>query len=135
MQQARQHRVPNRLRHGVLRRGQQFPHEERIARGHVVNLAGIMLGAMGKLFDGGERKRRHAQTRRMPSGQVPENAAQQIRRGKLFVAVSPDHQAARALDAAAHEANKIERRLIGPMQVLQHHNADRIWRRDALEQT
>jgi hypothetical protein len=54
---------------------------------------------------------------------------------KLIVAVSPYHQAARALNAPAHEANKVERGLIGPMQVLQHHYADRIGRRDALEQT
>src|SRR5205814_837826 len=52
----------------------------------------------------------------------------------LVVAIGDDQQAARAMNAPAEKPHEIKRRFVGPVQVLQHHDAEGVRRREPLEQ-
>ncbi len=72
--------------------------------------------------------------RRMLSGEFPEDGAQEVRRGEFIVAVGRDQQATRALNAPAEKAHEIECGFVGPVQILQHHDAEGVRGRQPLEQ-
>ena len=66
--------------------------------------------------------------------QFPEYSAQEMRGCEFVIAMGRDEQATGALYSTAKKAYEVEGGLVGPMQILQNHDAERIGRGQSLEQ-
>ena len=116
---ARQDRVAHRRRHRVAGRRQQLGHEERVAAGQRVDGVGVVTGC--ELAHGLDRQRRDRDALdRRRRRQVAEQAAQRMVADRLVVAVGDEHERRRRAHPAADHAQHVERRLVGPVHVLEH---------------
>ncbi len=71
--------------------------------------------ATALVLSGSSRRRRRA----LIVGEIAERRAQRVIAAQI-VAVGCDHDASRAVDAAARERKEVERRGVGPLQVFEH---------------
>ena len=82
-------------------------------------LDGVALGELGHRLDG---QRRHLETVAAASGcKVTEERAERRPTGRLFFAERDQQQAVRRLDAPPDEPEGIQRRIVGPMRILDDH--------------
>ncbi len=65
---------------------------------------------------------------------LAEDGSERVARRQLIVAIGSDEQAPGVLNAAAHEPDEVEGQLVRPVKVFEHHDAERIWRRQPGEQ-
>ena len=112
-------RVAHARRHAAaVRRGQRLGDEERVAARDGVQVGGIAAGPLRELGDGVGRQRRAAR-----SAAAPRAAARRARAGPR-AAARPRQvritQPARARQAPAEQRDEVERRVVGPVQVLDH---------------
>ena len=97
---------------------QHLGHEERVAAG-----ARMQPGAVDAVRRG---QPRHGRRRQRPDRdpvrrtKVAEHDAQRVIALQLVVAIGRDHQRRHRRHAAAEQLHQIERRLVGPVQILQH---------------
>ena len=86
-----------------------------------MELDGVESAALRQAPDG---RLREARQREPPHGrrrcQVTEHDAQGMSRADLVVPIRDDQEEARRAAAAAHEAQEVERGLVGPVGVLEH---------------
>jgi hypothetical protein len=118
---ARQHGIAHARRHagGCAALAQHLGDEERVASGRGVDAAGVAArDDRGEPLDGGARQRRHLQPRDVRRRQVAEDGAQLVER-RGVVAVAEDEQCAGVADATAEVLDKVERRVVGPVHVLE----------------
>jgi hypothetical protein len=118
---ARQHRVADARRDtgGTAALAQHLGDEERVAAGRGVDAAGVVSrDDRGEPLDRGARQRRHLHARDVRRRQVAEDVAQLVERCGV-VAVAEDQQRARVADAAAEVLDEVERRVVGPVHVLE----------------
>jgi hypothetical protein len=86
-----------------------------------VKLVGVDAVRGGQLADGllGERRDReprHSARR----GQLSEHERERVDAVELVVAVAGEDEGGHALDLAGQQAQHVERRLVGPVEVLEH---------------
>ncbi len=120
---ARQHRVLNgggNALHGLRCCREHLGDEERIACG---------LRVQGRCIDSGsgrerphrrQRERLRRQPRRPGRCQIAEHGAQRMRRHDFVIAKARDEQRTSAGDAPAGIAQQVERRFVGPVDVLEN---------------
>ena len=95
--------------------------EERVAGGLSVELVRVEAGRLGEPGDGLERERRHDEPLDGASGgEVADEEAKRMRPGQLVVAVRAEDEQPRSVRAARQQPHRVERRLVGPVQVLEH---------------
>ena len=117
---ARKDGVSNGRRDSVRGRRDDLRDVERIAARLPVQVLRVELRAARQLADrvdrqGAEREAPHGRRRR----EVADDDAQRMLAADLIVAVGPDHERARGLDAPPDEAQGVERRLVRPVQVVE----------------
>jgi hypothetical protein len=103
------------------RRREHLGDVERVAAGLAVKLARIDLVRRGQLADGllGERRDREPR-HRARRGQLPEHERERVGAVELVVAIAGEDERGHALDLAREQAQHVEGRLVGPMEVLEH---------------
>ena len=95
-------------------------HEEGVPGGEAVELLGVDVEPFGQPRDRRARQRRDLQAGDARRGrEVAEDDAQRVPRADLVVAVRREDQRARPPDPAAEEAEQVEGRLVGPVDVLE----------------
>ena len=90
-----------------------------VAAGAAVQLAGVDVCA-GQLRHRFGRQRRRRDAVGDPARQRAEHHAQRVRAVEFVVAVGGDHERRQRLDPARQQPDDVERRLVGPVQVLEH---------------
>jgi len=118
---ARQHHVLHGGGHGAAGTTQHFGHEERIAARDRVHAGGRSRGPPRQRFDGLRREPRQVDARALRRGQLSQHAAQRMRARHFVVAEAHGQQRVRALDAATQELQQVQRRVVGPVRVLDDH--------------
>ena len=117
---ASQHGVADRLRDLVGVAGKHFGHEERVPGCHAIEIAGIGAVRLGELRNSSVRERLEAQA---PDGgdsrKTSEDDAERVRGIELVVAIGRDHERGGVLDSSSDEPKDVERRLVGPVHVLE----------------
>ena len=119
----RQHRVADGGGNAAAAGREHLADEERIAagllvQGHRVDAA---VGHERAHRLGGQRGERHTPDR-APAGEIAEHAPQRMAGAQLVVAIGQHEQGRQLLDAAPEELHEVERRLVGPVQVLHDHH-------------
>jgi hypothetical protein len=114
--------------------GEHLTHEEGITAGCLVQQARVAPAVAGQHLNCRQGQRRQAQTQHVMAGQFAERQAYRVAGRKLVVAVGDDKEGTGALHAPPDEAHEIERGGIGPVQVLEHHDADAAGPHEILEQ-
>ena len=123
--------TPSRLprEHGIAHRrgnvgapaGQHLGDEERIARRALVELTGIDAARARELGDGVVRERRQAQLRHARGRpELSHREADRVARLELVLAIGDDDEGAERLGAPREQPDHVERRLVGPVDVLDH---------------
>jgi hypothetical protein len=112
-------RCASRLRDVAGARLERLSHEERVAGGPAVQVAGIDIAPSGELGHGRFRQRFETnvldrRTRRY----LAENAPQRMRPVELVVAIRHHGESTECVDSPPEEAQDVERRLICPVGVL-----------------
>ena len=120
-----QHRVAHRGRNGVIGGREHLGDVERVAGRPAIQLAVVDARRSRERGDRvrGERSQRHPL--RGVTGELAEHDPQRVSAVELVVAVGRQHQRRDRLDAASEQAHDVQRGLVGPVQVLQHHDARR----------
>ena len=98
--------------------GQHLGDEERVAAGDAVHGAGVGAGARGQAPHRRARQRRQRQPAHRAPGQGAQQALQRVRRAELVVAEGQDEHRGDRLDPPRHVAEHVERRVVGPVDVL-----------------
>ena len=102
-------------------RGERLGHEERVAGRPAMQLGGVDAVRRGELRDGLDRQRREPQpVGRVAARELAERDPQRVGAVELVVAVAGDEQRRDGRDATAEQAEHVERRLVGPVHVLEH---------------
>ena len=118
---AREHRVADRRRQLDGARRERLGDEERVAGGAPVQRAGVDAVRRGQL---GHRAGRQGHEPHavgdVAAQEIAERDAQRVRRLELVVAVARDQQRRHARDPPRQQAQHVERRLVGPVRVLEH---------------
>ena len=123
---ARQHRVAHGARQACATARQDLGDEERIARGLAMQAGGIDRASARQAPHRGERQPRQLDAhRRLGRGEVAHHQAQGRARS-LVLAIGQHQQGARLGDAPAEELDQVERRVVGPMDVLDHDQGRRL---------
>ena len=124
-----QHRVPDRRRHPRRARRQHLGDEERVAPGDPVELVGVGRRpgrvATGVVLHQGAHGLRRQRRQVHPTSPghrrgVPDDGAQRMGRRHLVRPVRDQDQRAAAVDPAGQVSHEIQRRLVGPVGVLDH---------------
>ena len=116
---AREDRVADRRGHGVRSTFEHLADEERVARRLRVQIVRVDRVRRGKRRDCVGRQRLEMNPHDAGSrGEITEDDTQRMRARKLIRPVGDDDKCAELLDATAEKANDIQRRLVGPMRVL-----------------
>ena len=117
---ATSHRVRDRLRKALLgRAGEQLGDVERVAARGRVDAVGAVAG-QGR--DRAVRQRRQLEEHRMVGRDGADRGVEGMPGGNLAVAEGDDEERRQRADAAAEHGERIERRLVRPVHVLQHEN-------------
>ena len=118
---AGEHGVADRRGQLDAARGERLGHEERVPGRPAVQLGGVDAVRRGELRDGLDRQRREPQpVGRVAARELAERDPQRVGAVELVVAVAGDEQRRDGRDAAAEQAQHVERRLVGPVHVLEH---------------
>ena len=117
---ARRGRAPPRprWRDGVGRRGQHLGDEERVAAGDAVHGVGVGAGARRQPPHRRARERRQRQPAHRAPGQGAEQALQRMRRPSSSSRKVRTSTAGDRLDPPRHVAEHVDRRVVGPVDVL-----------------
>ena len=115
---AGEHRLDDRGGDDVGRGGQHLGDEERVAAGDAVHGAGVGAGARGQAPHRRARQRRQRQPAHRAPGQGAQQALQRMRRAELVVAEGQDEHRGHRLDPPRQVAEHVERRVVGPVDVL-----------------
>jgi hypothetical protein len=101
--------------------GERLGHEERVAGGPAMQRGGIDAVRRGQLGHRRERQRQQPQAVGRPlARQLTQRHAQRVPTVQLVVAVAGDQQRRDARDPPAAQPQHVERRLVGPVHVLEH---------------
>ena len=92
-----------------------------------------MLGPAGKLFDGVDRERLQRQARGRRGGKITQELAERMVRPHFVVAEREDEERGRGVDTAPEVLQRVERRLVRPVDVLE--DGDRRVRPDVLQES
>ncbi len=112
----------NRLGH-ALARSEDLGDEERVATGETQEIGWLSSRVGCQSRDRGEAEWWNRQAVcGFQWSQLAEHLAQWVIAIDLVVAVGADERASRVLDAPTHEAEEIQGRLVGPVDVLDHHH-------------
>ena len=119
-----EHRLADGVGNALLGCGERLGHEEGIACGPVPELLGIDAVGLREPSDGGGRERAEldpvdAGTRR----ELAEHGAQGVLAVHAVMAVARDDDRGDRLDAPHQQPQRIERRLVGPVDVLEYEHA------------
>jgi hypothetical protein len=120
----RQHRVTHALGDSGDASSQKLADEERVATCLAVEPLGIEIAAAFRhqlTHRAGREPRQEHPAGARNAGQISERYAQGVLRTHFVVAVGHDQERARIGDTSSDEAQQVERSLIGPMRVLDHH--------------
>ena len=111
-------RLDDRGGDGVGGRGQRLGDEERVAAGHPVQ--GVAVGARARRQPPHRRarERRQRQPPDRPPGQAAQHALERVRRAELVVAEAEDEHGGHRLDPPRDIAEHVDRRVVGPVDVL-----------------
>ena len=126
--------VAHGLRNPLPGTREGFGHEEWISAGDLVQQRGIPAAVLGHLADGHGRKRREPHADDMPPRKFTQRESKRMNGRQLLIAVGCDEQCASALNAPADEAEKVERRFVGPVHILEHHDRRGLRRHELCEQ-
>jgi hypothetical protein len=96
---------------------------ERVAVGLAVKLAGVEPVGSGQLADRPLGERRDREARDARGGKLPEHEREGVAAVELVVAVAGEDEGGDALHLAGQEAQDVQRRLVGPVEVLEHEDA------------
>ncbi len=124
MRGAREHRIARRLRHLIPSRCKHFGHEERIAGRLAVQLLDVRHPTFRQSGDRARRERQKLQPMHTNPRKLAQHNPQRMRAAEL-VPAGDNKQRRNAFDAAPEQRQKVERRFIGPMNVLQDNNRRR----------
>ena len=113
-----EHGLDDRGGDDVGRGGQHLGDEERVAAGDAVHGAGVGAGARGQPPHRRARQRRQRQPVHRAPGQGAQQALQRVRRAELVVAEGQDEHRGDRLDPPRQVAEHVERRVVGPVDVL-----------------
>jgi hypothetical protein len=122
---AREHGVPHAVRHAVAARGERLRHVEGIAGRSREELGGVGAVRLRERRDGLERERLEVDPRHGVARQLAEREAKRIVPLEAVVSVRDDDERPHGRDAAREQADQVERRLVGPVEVLEDHDARR----------
>ncbi len=114
--------------------GQQFGQEEGVAAGQAVERPGIETGRSGEFAHAVQRQRVHVEPlRRLLPRQLADRLAPRAVAGDHVVAERQDDEAPQATNAAGDEAQEVQRRLVGPVHVLDEEHRQ-MWAVEEVEQ-
>ena len=120
------HHVAHRRRHRRPAGVQDLAHVERVAAGHAVQFLGIDLRSARPgsgpppPSSGGSRIRRVARC----VARSPSTSAERVIVAELIVAVGDQHQGRHPAQPPPGEAQQVRRRLVGPVDVLDHRHGE-----------
>ncbi len=114
----REDRVAHARRHRLVPRAQHLGDEERVAAGQREHALRI-LGRPGQRRHRLERERLEIQTLGRVSGQLSQQAIQRMVGSHQLRPPRQDDERRDAVNAAAHVSQQFERRLVGPVHVLE----------------
>src|SRR3954447_5355100 len=118
---ARQHRLAHGGRDPLLAGGERLGHEERVATGRTVELAGVDRVGSGEHRNCLGRERLEPEAlHRWARGEISERDLKRVPAVELVVAVGRDHESWDGRDPAAQQAQHVERRRVGPVEILEH---------------
>jgi hypothetical protein len=116
----REHGVPHRRRDAGSAGGQGLGDEEGIPPRLAVQRLDVQRLVRRERADGGHRQRRQREPDDVGGREIAEHDPQGMAWPQLVVAIGEHEQRRDVLDAPAQELDQVERRLVGPMQVLEH---------------
>ena len=118
-----EHRIPGRRRDDRRPGAHDLADEERVPAGEAVQLGGLQVGALDESGHGLARQGRHVDAAgRALCREVAEGHPDGIGHAEGVVAVGRDDQHGQAAQPPPQVAQHVERRLVGPVQVLEHHD-------------
>jgi hypothetical protein len=101
--------------------------EERVARGTAVQLGGVDAVKRGERRDRpGRQPRDREAVDRAARGQLADDDSQRMGAIELVVAEGGDHERGQRRDPPREQPQDVERRLVGPVQVLEHDDRARV---------
>ena len=122
---ARQHGVADAVGHRGAARRERLGDEERVAGRAAVELLRVDAVQTRERGDRPRRQRREREPGQRRLRQLAERDAQRVVALELVVAVGDRDERRHRRDPACEQAEQVERRLVGPVQVLEH---DDRWR-------
>jgi hypothetical protein len=117
-----EHDITNRLRDGIEGCGDQFGHEERVAAGHPVDVAGVVRTLGPHRRDGRQRQRLQRDTDDLGTAQRPEQTPERVADIGRLDSVGQHQDHGQPADATRQTPHDVQRRVIGPVQVLDDDN-------------
>jgi len=118
-----EHGVPDARGHRGVRLGEDLAEEERVACGPAVDVGRVEPVSVDERGDGRPTQRGQLHAARARRGdQVAEDRAQRMV-DPHRVAIGQHQQQGQARDPAGEEPHEVERRLVGPVQVLHHEHS------------
>jgi hypothetical protein len=115
-----EHSILDSLRESAATRREHLADEERIAAGVVIQLGRVDAVRRGQLGHSASRQRGEAQPdNARPGRQLADEYPEPVRPVDLVVAVGADRQHRDGLQAARQQPDDVQRRVVGPVQVLQ----------------
>ena len=123
---AQSDRLAHARRHrGAGGRRQRFGDEERVAARHAVQIRGLPAGPLRQHRDRLLRQRRRLDPPRALAAQRPEYAPDLGQLSQRVGAAGHDQAAARARQPPPKQGHEVERRVVRPVQVLDHEHRGR----------
>jgi hypothetical protein len=113
--------VANRGRYGVAAGGQHLRDEERVTPGHPVDLGRVLIVHAGQRADRIDTQRPELHPARRCAAEPAQHPPQQwVRRVGFVIPEGQQDDGRDTADPPRQEADRVQRRVIGPMNVLQH---------------
>ena len=123
-----QHGLHDGRGHGVARRRERLGDEERVAARDAVDRLGVGAGAGGQPPHSLPRQRDELEPVHRAAREHAEQALERVAGIDLVVAVREHQQSAGRLDPARGVREDVERRVVRPVQVLDHEHGRRLGR-------
>ncbi len=121
---AREHGVPDGRRDVLRPRRQHLADEERVTGGPCVEVGRVHRARLRELRDGRPRQPGDAQPVDPGcGGQLPQHEAEWVSAVQLVVPVAGDDQRRHTPHPPRQQAQHVERGLVRPVKILQHHRA------------
>jgi hypothetical protein len=121
---ASEHRVAHRLGDRLAGGGERLDDEERVAAGSAVELLAVGTVRLGERENRRRRERRELEPCRAPD-RLSQYEAQLLVAVELVVAVAGEHEHRNRREARGEQRDHVERRLIGPVHVLEDQHSGR----------